>query len=148
MSQRQANIFIKRFEKLQRWEQGNWIVINLVFTCLSLYAKITHQPTILWILAVLVLFTGPTIYREYQKKQRLLLQNNIVNLPADWDKRLSIFTRLAGWNLILVLCFGLTYFLPNLSAYIAIGVLYAASWWIGWKTSQKRKEVRNYLFSV
>ncbi len=145
MSLRQANIFTKRFEKLQRWEQGNWMMLNFVFALVAFFSKIQHQPAMLWLLAVLVLFLGPRMHKEFQKKQRITLESNIVNLPADWDKHLSIFTRLAGWNFFIVLGFGLTYLLPQLYAYVSIGLLYLVSWILQWKTIQKRREVRTYL---
>lgn len=145
MTERQTNIFIKRFAKLQRWEQASWLFLNLAFALLSVYAKMKSQPGILWALIILVLFLGPSIFKSYAKKQRLMLQNNLVNLPPGWDKRLSIFTHLAGWEFVLILGLGLSYLLPMPLAYSIIILLYLGSWAIEWLKNKKRRETLEFL---
>jgi hypothetical protein len=148
MTDHQSHIVIRRFNRLQQWEEWNWRGINLVVLIVIVVKAIYHYPAwYLWLPLVCILLAGPKLYRQYQKKKHALLESNIVKLPPDWDQRISIFTRLAGWRFILLLFFGITNLLSGLWMYVILGLLYLCSWLIDWLAWRKQKEVTHYIES-
>lgn len=148
MTEHQSHIVMKRFSRLQNWEDWNWRGLNLVFLIMVITARIYHYPAYyLWGLLVLILFAGPKLYRQYQKKRKALLENNLVKLPPDWDKRMSIFTRFAGWRFILLIFFCATYFLSGLWMYVILGLLYILSWLIERFAKREQDKVIQYIES-
>lgn len=145
MTEHQSPVLIKRFQKMQRWEQGNWMLLNTFVTLMAYFAKRQDSPYYLVGVLVLILFIGPKLYRQYKKKQRQLLENNLVKLPPDWDQRMSAFTHYAGWQFILYIIFILAYFLPRMWAYAAIATLYLSSLVLEWRVRRKQAEVAWYL---
>ncbi|MFH1207469.1 MAG: hypothetical protein V1668_02575 [Patescibacteria group bacterium] len=145
MAEHQSHLIIKRFQAMQRWEQGSWMALNTLITVMAYIAKRQDSPYYMVGAIVLVLFVGPKLYRLYKKKQRQLLGNNSVKLPVDWDRRMSAFTHYAGWQFILYLAFVLAYFLPRAWAYATMAILYVVSLALEWRVRRKQAEVAWYL---
>lgn len=148
MTEHQSRVLIKRFQTMQRWEQGMWMMLNTFVTLMAFFVKWRHLPYYYMVgPLIIILLIGPRLYKQYKKKQCQLLENNLIKLPADWDHQVSIFTRYAGWQFILYIAFILAYFMPGLWAYAVIGILYLGSLLLEWLVRRKQAEVAWYLES-